>query len=44
MIVVADIGLLPASPDAAEGFYGLVAAATAYLHLRRSGCAEIGRV
>lgn len=30
VIMVDDIGLLPVSPDAAEGFYRLVAAATAY--------------
>ncbi|WP_306457955.1 hypothetical protein [Streptomyces sp. SA15] len=30
VIMVDDVGLLPVSPDAAEGFYRLVAATTAY--------------
>ncbi|MDW4911024.1 hypothetical protein RB628_38345 [Streptomyces sp. ADMS] len=41
------IGLVPVSPDTAEGFYRLVAAATVYPCIRIwsvSGCAGIGRV
>ncbi|WP_275409256.1 hypothetical protein [Streptomyces sp. SID12501] len=49
VIIVGDIGLVPDSPDATEGFYRLVSAATAYPCIciciwSVSGCAEIGRV
>lgn len=47
VIIVGDVGLVPVSPDAAEGFYRLVAAAAAYPCIciwSVSGCAEIGRV
>lgn len=47
VIIVGDIGPVPISPDAAEGFYRLVAAVTAYPCIciwSVSGCAEIGRV
>lgn len=47
VIIVGDLGLVPVSPDAAEGLYRLVAAAAAYPCIciwSVSGCAEIGRV
>ncbi|MDH6623023.1 hypothetical protein M2271_000810 [Streptomyces sp. LBL] len=47
VIIVGGIGLVPFSPDAAEGFYRLVAAATVYPCIciwSVSGCAEIGRM
>ena len=46
VIIVGDIGLVPVSPDVAEGFYRLLAAATVYPFIciwSVSGCVEIGR-
>lgn len=47
VIIIGGIGLVPVSPDAAEGFYRLVTAATVYPCIciwSVSGCAEIGRM